>query len=340
MSMSACFPDRLTLPVAVHQPLSEDPEMAYTALLRAKYATRCTQIRCLQSRFLRQHVLWTKMLVNYYRCMMWCRIHWIMVEYDVGSGDLWRNEGNHISHSVVMICGVSLILWPLRPTRAWEEETLITHIPPLFVICLDSYTRIVDRCSHSRASMTLTGIEGIWYDISRNPIRTISSMKVSTTRDITQKLFLYDSVSNGSIVRPLLPEQFPHQLEQAGSLPVFAKRFPQLSRPILIRTFRAWYVKYTAFHAASFGRLEYSIWLKLSKRLSKYSQFRSENDGFAPLHAEFWGYQKLQAAQMMHHGKPHISHTKLYIVWLVLVDLIGQFASKIVDVWCGVPLAT
>ena len=35
-------------------------------------------------------------------------------------------------------------------------------------------------------------IEGIWYDISRNPTRTISSMKVSTTRNITHKLHVYD----------------------------------------------------------------------------------------------------------------------------------------------------
>ena len=70
----------------------------------------------------------------------------------------------------------------------WEKETLISHIPPFFVICSNPYTRILDRCSPSYASMTLQIIEGIWYDISRNPTRTISSMKVSTTRNITHKL--------------------------------------------------------------------------------------------------------------------------------------------------------
>jgi len=49
----------------------------------------------------------------------------------------------------------------------WEKETFITHIPPFFVICSNSYTRILGKCSSSCAPMTLTVIEGIWYDISR-----------------------------------------------------------------------------------------------------------------------------------------------------------------------------
>jgi len=74
----------------------------------------------------------------------------------------------------------------------WEKETLITHIPPFFVICSNSYTRIWDWCSPAYASMTLQVIEGIWHDISRNPTRTMSSMKVSTIRDVTHKLCVYD----------------------------------------------------------------------------------------------------------------------------------------------------
>jgi len=81
---------------------------------------------------------------------------------------------------------------PWIQPRPWEKETLITHIPPLFVICSNSHTRILDRCSPSYASKTLQVIEGIWYDIFRNPLGTISSMKVSTTRDITHKLCVYD----------------------------------------------------------------------------------------------------------------------------------------------------
>jgi len=74
----------------------------------------------------------------------------------------------------------------------WEKETLITPILPLFVICSNSYTSVLDRFSPSYTSMTLQVIEGILYDISRNPTRTISSMKVSTTRDITHMLYVYD----------------------------------------------------------------------------------------------------------------------------------------------------
>jgi len=131
------------------------------------------------------------MVVNYSRCTMWCWKNWSMVEYVAGSSDLWRIEGRLISHSVVTICGVSLHLWFMIPTWAWEKETLITHIPPFFVICSNSYTRILDRCLPSSATMTLKVIEGIWYDISRTN-KNISSMKVSTTRDITLMLWVYD----------------------------------------------------------------------------------------------------------------------------------------------------
>jgi len=81
---------------------------------------------------------------------------------------------------------------PWNQPAPWEKETLITHIPRFFVIWSNSYCRILDRCSPSYASMTLQVIDGIWYNICRNPTRTISSMKVSTTRDITHKLCMYD----------------------------------------------------------------------------------------------------------------------------------------------------
>jgi len=56
---------------------------------------------------------------------------------------------------------------PWNHPGPWEKETLITHIPPFFVVCSNSYSRILDRCSPSCAPMTLTVVEGIWYDISR-----------------------------------------------------------------------------------------------------------------------------------------------------------------------------
>jgi len=81
---------------------------------------------------------------------------------------------------------------PRNQPAPWEKETLITHILPFCIICSNSYTRIMARCSPSYASMTLLVIQGTWYDISRNPTGTISRVKVSTTRDIMHKLCLYD----------------------------------------------------------------------------------------------------------------------------------------------------
>jgi hypothetical protein len=94
-----------------------------------------------------------------------------------------------------------LLLWsvvfhytfdPWNQPRPWEKETLITHIPAFIDICSNPYSRILDRCSPSYVLMTLQVIEGIWYDICRHLTRTISCMKVSTTRDITYKLCVYD----------------------------------------------------------------------------------------------------------------------------------------------------
>jgi len=97
---------------------------------------------------------------------------------------------------------VFLSTFDLWNQPGWEKETLITHIPPFFVICSNPYTRRLDRCSPSYASMTLQITEGIWYDISRNPTRTMSSMKVSTTRNIAHKLCVYD-LANSLNTRPV-----------------------------------------------------------------------------------------------------------------------------------------
>jgi len=48
-----------------------------------------------------------------------------------------------------------------------------------------------DGYSPSYTSVTLQAIAVIWYDIARNPTRTISSMKVSMTRDITHNMCVY-----------------------------------------------------------------------------------------------------------------------------------------------------
>jgi len=75
---------------------------------------------------------------------------------------------------------------------SWAKVTLITHILPFLIICSNSYTRKLDRCLSLYASMTLQIIEGTWYDISRNQTSTISSGKVSKSRNITHKLCVYD----------------------------------------------------------------------------------------------------------------------------------------------------
>jgi len=56
-------------------------------------------------------------------------------------------------------------------------------------------------------------------------------------------------------------------------------------------------VKYAAVHGASFGALQCLISLKLSKWLSKYSHFWSENDVLAPPLAEFWRYRKSETTK-------------------------------------------
>ena len=66
------------------------------------------------------------------------------------------------------------------------------HILPFFVMSSNSYTTMLDSCSSLFNSMTLQVIDGILYDISRNPKRTISSIKVSMTSNVTQKLCLYN----------------------------------------------------------------------------------------------------------------------------------------------------
>jgi len=74
----------------------------------------------------------------------------------------------------------------------WETQDLITCIPHFIVICSNSCTKVLDLCSPSYASMTFHVIEVIWYDICKNPRRTLSSMKVSMTRNITHKLCVYN----------------------------------------------------------------------------------------------------------------------------------------------------
>jgi len=61
----------------------------------------------------------------------------------------------------------------------------------------------------------------------------------------------------------------------------------QISAPILIRQFGAWYVKYAALHGASFGLLRFSISSKLSKRWRKNNIFRPTMAVFSKPLAKF-----------------------------------------------------
>jgi len=111
-----------------------------------------------------------------------------------------------IVQAAVTISGMKGVIYPILLSRfvvflstfdppnqpGWEHETWITHIPPFFVICLNSYSIALDGGSPSYASVTLQVIQGIWYIISRNPKRTIPSMKVSMTRNITHMLRVKD----------------------------------------------------------------------------------------------------------------------------------------------------
>jgi len=120
------------------------------------------------------------------------RINRSMVEYTEGHSNLQQNEGLLISHSVVMNCGVSLHLSSMKVTWAVRKRNLLRPNPPVFIIWSNSYTRICDSCLPLYASITLQLIEEIWCGISRNPTKTISSMKVNVTRDIEHKLCMYD----------------------------------------------------------------------------------------------------------------------------------------------------
>jgi hypothetical protein len=55
-----------------------------------------------------------------------------MVGYVAGSSDLRRMEGLHISHSVVMNCGVALHLQSIKPTQAFRKRNL-NHTHPAFL---------------------------------------------------------------------------------------------------------------------------------------------------------------------------------------------------------------
>lgn len=77
----------------------------------------------------------------------------------------------------------------------------------------------------------------------------------------------------------------------------FFKWTAQLSRLILLRQFRAWYVKYTAWHGSSFVGLQISTASKHSKRCYKNFVFITKMTVFSKLLAEFWRYRTLETTK-------------------------------------------
>ena len=95
------------------------------------------------------------------------------------------------------------------------------------------------------------------------------------------------SVSNGSIFGTsqfyMSVCQQPYHIKNRR----FSKWTAQLSSPLLIRQFRAWYVKYAAFYGASCGGLRFSISSKLGKRWGKNFVFGPKMTVFSKPLAEF-----------------------------------------------------
>jgi len=92
------------------------------ALLQSKLATQWSHIRCLRWRYLHQHALYKLLVVNYWRCTVWCGANQSLVEYSVVSSDPRRNEGFLISHCGVTSCSAALHHWSVKPTRLRERH--------------------------------------------------------------------------------------------------------------------------------------------------------------------------------------------------------------------------
>jgi hypothetical protein len=111
--------------------------IVFTALLLAKLVTQWCHICWHQRILFCLHALWKQMLLNYYRCIMRCRMNQGIAGYIAVSSDLQLNEGLLIFHSIVTNCGVSLNLWAMKPTR-WRKRNL-HHTHPAFLCYMLKY---------------------------------------------------------------------------------------------------------------------------------------------------------------------------------------------------------
>ena len=62
-----------------------------------------------------------------------------------GSSDLWQNEGLLHSSSLSWTVVFHSTFAPMKAGR--EKDIILIHIPPFLVLCSNSYSRILDRCS-------------------------------------------------------------------------------------------------------------------------------------------------------------------------------------------------
>jgi len=97
--------------------------------------------------------------------------------------DRWHDTLTHCWHYFSRIIG---LLYPILSSwsmvfyctfDSWiqpglKQESFINDIPLFFIVCLNSYSRTLDRWPPLYTSMILKIIDGIWYDISMNPTRT------------------------------------------------------------------------------------------------------------------------------------------------------------------------
>jgi len=136
------LPTGLSVLVAVQVILSNDPTLSSADFWRPNRPP-CWGIVAVFIRDHFIHMLSEELVVAiHYISKIQYNINRSMVEYIAGRSVHQRNEELHISHSVVMNCGVSLHLWSNK--SGWEKEIVITAKAPCFVRCSNLNTRILN----------------------------------------------------------------------------------------------------------------------------------------------------------------------------------------------------
>jgi len=115
------------------------------ALLWAKQPTGWTHIGCLQRRSIRRHRMWTNdgsdQILNSIGDFEWSGVWLRVLKISVTFGGMKASYIHLRCHELEFHFAFD----SMKP--GWEKEIIITHFPPSFVICSNSYTRILDRSS-------------------------------------------------------------------------------------------------------------------------------------------------------------------------------------------------